>query len=100
MLFEEVVGDRHVFLIEPINAGLVATYQEYGRSPGIKGVDDPRFRSGMPLFLGGVLGIYWLEEAGDGDLVFVKLGGVLGPAARFRDVGRVFLVESGFAPPR
>lgn len=36
----ERVGTRYVFVIEPVVAGLVASDQEDGGSPGIKRIED------------------------------------------------------------
>ena len=41
MFVVEVVGHRHVLLVEPVVARLVSAYEQDGRSSGVERLEDP-----------------------------------------------------------
>ena len=42
MLVVEVICNRHVLLVKPVVAGLVAADEQNGSSPGVEGIEDPK----------------------------------------------------------
>ena len=51
MLVVEFICNRHVLLVKPVAAGLVAADEQNGSSPGIEGIEDPQgSAAALPIF--------------------------------------------------